>query len=245
MTRDNVKPNEANRTIPLLATGLSPLPELLGPTKGLGGDRAALHSTPPQCWALSLGQWGTHPVFPHHQRPGVVSSRVRAQWLVTDQPSGWGKPLPSPASASTSSAWQSFPSMAYNELCGGEARADLIFDTQGCRNYLYLDQPFSLCWNWEYQIPWTVLSLRLDGKEVQPGRVPRYFSPFLRTLSRQILISWCCSRQSAQLLTYKAVCSFKPMAFSLTTAALVLTFPASLDQIICGFRRRCSKFNVE
>lgn len=49
VTRDNVKPNEANRTIPLLATGFSPLPELLGPTKGLGGDRAALHSTPPQC----------------------------------------------------------------------------------------------------------------------------------------------------------------------------------------------------
>lgn len=66
---------------------------------------------------LSAEQEDIHPSFPPHQRPCVVSGRVRAQMLVTDQPSGSGKCLPSPASASTSSAQQSFPSMAHNKLC--------------------------------------------------------------------------------------------------------------------------------
>lgn len=40
----DVKPIEANGMIPLLAKGFSPVPQLLGLTKGLGGHHAALHS---------------------------------------------------------------------------------------------------------------------------------------------------------------------------------------------------------
>lgn len=42
--RHDVKPIEANRTIPLLAKGFSPVPELMGLTQRLGRDCAALHS---------------------------------------------------------------------------------------------------------------------------------------------------------------------------------------------------------
>lgn len=68
-----------------------------------GRDRAALHSS----WVLSaaLKHHNTQPPTPLCQRWDVGSSRVRAWRLGTDQPSGSGKPLPSPASNSTSSTW--------------------------------------------------------------------------------------------------------------------------------------------
>lgn len=86
----------------------------------------------------------------------------------------------------------------------------------------------------------TVLSLKLEVKEVQPISLLGYFSPFLRRLS-------CQNFGFLALFTGvpRLYAVFKPMALSLATAALALTFPISLDQIICGCRQRLLKFNVE
>jgi len=93
-------------------------------------------------------------------------------------PSDSGKPLPSPASASTSSAWKSFPSVAQDELCGGETKADLTFDARVHTNYR---QPFCLFACSETEVIRslsTVLSSRLNVQIVQPGKVLWYFAPF-------------------------------------------------------------------
>lgn len=85
------------------------------------------HCTPPQCWAMPLGQCDAHPPFPPHQRPGVISGNVRVQRLMTDQPSGSGNPFPFSASASRSCSFLLHTMSSIK----GRLWADLIFDVQG------------------------------------------------------------------------------------------------------------------
>lgn len=135
-TQHDVKPIEANRTIPLPARGFSPVPELLGLTEGLGGDHAALHS--PSVLSYASGAM---------EHPSSLSSTSETQ---CGQQQGQG----TEAGGQVAQASPFLPQPQLPCLQPGNhllpwhtmsSAEESIFDAQGYTDYPHLQQPFSLC----------------------------------------------------------------------------------------------------